>query len=120
MTQTSIPQDAAARKRRGANHRATVRYRCAPATLGRLYAGEDHEYQRAWMLDVAPTGVGFMLTRPIPADIAVVIYLRGRLTGTEYALEALVIHCTAQHDGEWLVGCSLTQPLTDGVLDDLL
>ncbi len=120
VAQTSTQQDAAIRDRRRDNHRATARYRCPPATLGRLYVGDAHEYQRVWVMDVALVGLGFMLTRPVPAETPIVIHVRGRQTNTDYVLHAHVIHSTAQHADEWLVGCRLTEPLTDMVLDDLL
>jgi c-di-GMP-binding flagellar brake protein YcgR len=120
VVQINIPQEAVARVARRDNRRVTVRYRCAPATLGHLYAGEDHEFQRAWMLDVSLTGIAFMLARSIPAGSTVAIHLRGQQTATDHTLEAYVVHCTFHHDGEWLVGCRLTKALTDEVLDDLL
>jgi hypothetical protein len=120
VVQTNIPQDAVEGVARRDNRRATVRYRCAPATLGHLHAGDEHEYQRAWMLDVSLTGIAFMMSRAIPADSTVAIHMRGHQIATDYTLEGYVVHCTFHHDGEWLVGCRLTRALTDEILDDLL
>lgn len=120
MSQTSIPREGAARERRRDNHRATVRYRCAPATSGRLHAGDDQEFQRAWILDVSLSGFGLLLTRPMHAAMPVTIHLRGHQTLAMYEFDARVIHCTPQHGADWLVGCKLAHPLTPEILEDLL
>ena len=120
MSQTSIPQEGTARERRRDNHRATVRYRCAPATGGRIHASDDQEFQRAWFLDVSLTGFGLLLTQPVPVGIPVAIYLRGHETLAMYEFDARVVHCTAQHPAEWVVGCELAHPLTPEILEDLL
>ena len=120
MSQTSIPQDGIARERRRDNHRATVRYRCPPATSGRLQAGDDQEFLRAWILDVSRTGLGLLLTRPMPAGMPVAIHLRGHQTLAMYEFAARVVHCTPQYGAEWLVGCELAQLLTPEILEDLL
>jgi hypothetical protein len=109
-----------ARPRRRGNNRATVRYGCAPATIGRLYVGEDHEFQHAWVLNLSRNGVGFILQRPVPAGIVVKIHMRGAEKGTPYQLSAQVVHCGLQMPGEWFVGCEFDRPLPPEVLDDLL
>lgn len=120
MPPTTTPQDGLTRIRRRGNSRATVRYHCAPATIGRLYVGDDHEFQHAWVLNLSQTGIGFFLSRPVSAGLPVVIQIRGAEPASVHELCATVVHCTAQLTGEWLVGCEFTHPLPVEVLDSIL
>jgi hypothetical protein len=115
---TQISQRLTARGR--GNARVTVRYRCAPATLGRLYVGEDHEFQQAWVVDLSQGGIGLLVSRPVPIGISAVIRMRAGDRGETQALTARVIHCTLHASGEWLVGCAFAQPLTRERLESLL
>jgi PilZ domain len=120
VSQTSTPQEGMARQRRRGNSRATVRYRCAPATIGRLYVGADQEFQHAWVLNLSRTGIGFFLARPVTVGLPVTIQIRVAETRMVQELAAHVTHCTAQLTGEWLVGCEFTHPIAADVLDRLL
>jgi hypothetical protein len=100
------------------NRRATVRYRCAPATPGKVYVTDDQEFQRAWVLDLSATGVGLETVRQLEAGAFLIINLKGRTK--EYQLPAHVVHATRQPRGEWLVGCELINPIANEDLDDLL
>ena len=119
MSQITTQHGTALPRRRG-NSRATVRYHCAPATVGRLYVGNDHEFQHAWILNLSQHGIGFFLARSLAAGLLVHVQIRGDAPGVVHELSATVVHCTVQITGEWLVGCEFTQPLSADVLDSLL
>ena len=102
------------------NVRATVRYRCAPATLGRVVVSDDHEFQHAWVLDLSTTGVGLSLARPIEAGTEATVQIRSADGHTLYDLVGRVIHCTQQPQREWSVGCEFLKPLSPEDLDQLL
>ncbi len=114
---SSLSTEEVRRLARG-NHRATVRYRCAPATAGRLYFADDQEYQHAWIINLSKTGVALQLPHPLPAGVLLVIRMRGANGAVE--LPAQVVHSTLQVHNEWLIGCELIQPLRDEDLDRLL
>jgi hypothetical protein len=103
-----------------ANHRATVRYQCPPATPGRVILVADQEFQRAWIQDLSLAGVGLNLSRPLPLGTFVIIQIKSVLTKKLYELPARVAHSTLKPNGDWLVGCELTARLTDDDLDALL
>jgi hypothetical protein len=115
MSRTSTEE---ARRLARGNHRASVRYRCAPATSGKLYVADDQEYQQAWIMNLSKTGVGLVSPRPLPAGVLLTIRMRGAKGSVD--LTAHVVHCTSQSPNEWLIGCELLQPLQDEVLDTLL
>lgn len=103
---------------REANRRATVRYQCAPATAGRLYSGDAHEFQLAWVQDLSVAGVGLVVSRPLPAGTQVHIQLRA--DAHVFQLLGRVVHATEQPSGDWLIGCELVNRLTNEDLDFLL
>lgn len=115
---STTPQEVKKVSRGSSNRRATVRYRCAPATTGKIAVEGDQELQRAWILDLSATGAGLEIARPIEAGAFLIIHLKGRTR--DFQLPAHVAHATRQPRGEWLVGCELDQRLSDADLDELL
>ena len=112
-----LPMEVAQRLARG-NQRASVRYCCAPATTGKLYVNEDQEYQRAWVINISKTGLGLMLSRPLPVGAYLAIQIRGAQGVVE--LNAHVMHATRQTQADWVIGCEFLHPLGDEELDALL
>jgi hypothetical protein len=102
------------------NRRATVRYHCAPATLGRLQLPPREEAQNAWVLDLSLGGVGLLLSRPLEPGLAVVVRMGGAAGARAYELPARVVHATREIGGDWVVGCRLDTPLTQDDLDALV
>jgi hypothetical protein len=102
--------------------RATVRYRCAPATFGRVIVdhAEDQVYQRAWLADLSQSGAGLVMSRPVGVDVAVHLVLRNPVSQQLVLLQGRVIHATQQISGDWLIGCQFTRRLSHQELDDLL
>ncbi len=118
MSKTSTPPNLPAAGR--GNKRATVRYRCAPATIGKLYLSDDQEYQHAWLVNLSLTGVGMILPRPVTVGSFVAIHIKSNTPGKTYELAAHVMHCTSLVHGEWNVGCELVHALAPEDLDLLL
>jgi PilZ domain len=100
--------------------RATVRYRCPPATPGRVYVAEDLEYQRGWLQDLSVAGIGLLMSKPLARDLHVTIQLKSVCSEKTYSLAAHVVHATQQSSGEWVVGCLFVDALSLADLDDLL
>ena len=111
-----LPMEEAQRLAR-ANHRATVRYRCAPATSGKVFLADDQEFRRAWVINISKTGVGLVLPRPLPVGAFLTLHMRSGLEMFE--MSANVVRVARQKE-EWFVGCELINPLTDDELDGLL
>jgi PilZ domain len=119
VSQTSLPQQGTAKTVSG-NRRATVRYRCAPATLGKVYLSEDQEYQRACVVNLSLKGVGLQLSRPLEVGQFVLLVIRSNDDKKIYELSAQVARCEATPHHDWLIGCELTNSLTPEELDHLL
>ena len=119
MSQTSVPQEGTAKSVRG-NRRATVRYRCAPATIGKVFVDDDQEYQRACIVDLSVKGVGLLLTRYVESGQFLHIAMKSNDGVRTFEFLAQVAHCDQTPHGEWIVGCELMVDFTAEDLDQLL
>ncbi len=102
------------------NRRITIRYRCAPATPGKVMTSEDQEFQRAWIENLSCTGVGLYLSKPVPSGSVVSIQLKAPLNNDIYELNGQVMHATLREPYGWYVGIEFLTHLTDEALDALL
>jgi Tfp pilus assembly protein PilZ len=102
--------------------RATIRYRCAPATVGKVLSADDHEFQRAWILDLSLNGIGFEISRPVEVGHPIIITIRALDGATVHELAARVMHCNPvpQQDDSWYIGCELSVTLSADQLEQLL
>lgn len=103
-----------------ANRRAKIRYRCAPATIGRVLSTEDQEIQIACILDLSLCGIGMQLVRRIEPGRIVIISMKSNDGTRVFELPARVTYCKAVPHNEWTVGCELTRILTPDELEQLL
>jgi hypothetical protein len=88
--------------------------------MGQVHAADDHEIQRACILDASLAGVGMLLTRPLEPGQLVVITIRTNVSSKPIELSARVRHCSAMPHGDWLIGCELVTRLTPAELEQLL
>ncbi|MCI0684191.1 MAG: PilZ domain-containing protein [Gemmataceae bacterium] len=114
---TRLPLEEAQRLARS-NHRATVRYRCAPATSGKVFLADDQELRRAWVMNLSKQGIGVLLPRPVPVGAYLTIQMRASQGAV--SMTGHVVHATLHGQGEWLIGCEFMQPLNDDELEELL
>lgn len=103
-----------------ANHRATIRYQCAPATASSIRLDNDHEYQRGWVQNLSVAGIGLLLSRPISPTTHILVILKTADGQRTLNMEARVIHSTQQPSGDWVVGCEFSERLSEDDLDQLL
>jgi len=102
----------------GSAARGSPRYRCALATLGRLFFSDKNRPEDAWIHDVSKIGVGLNLSRPLETGTELTVRLKGESGVLE--IPANVIHSTPQVDGTWRVGCTFGRKLTADELDNVL
>lgn len=114
------PTETAAAPVRLTNRRVTVRYRCAPATAGKVLTPEDHEFQRAWVDNLSKGGAGLFLSKAVPDGGVITVHLKSALLGTVYELRGHVVHSTLREPYGWYVGVEFNEQLTDEILDAIL
>lgn len=121
MAQISAPRvEGTVRAVARGNRRATIRYRCAPATVGKVISAEDREFQRTWIIDLSLKGVGMQLVRPLTPGRHIALLIRSNDGSQSFELSALVMHCDRVPYGDWQIGCEFTTPLTPDELELLL
>jgi len=120
VTQTRTPPDGAAKAASRSNRRGIIRYRCAPATVGKVITPGDQVFQRVWIQDLSLQGIGMDLTRPISKGSFILISMKGNDGRRVFELSAKVMHCCALPHDQWHVGCEFITPLTPDDLDQLL
>jgi hypothetical protein len=103
------------------NRRATVRYRCAPATPGKILLSDDHELQKGWVIDLSAKGIGVQLGRPLAKGTSLVVHMKSNSDPKKtFQLHARVMHARQLPSGDWHVGCELLEFLKPEDLDQLL
>ena len=121
MSQTGAPrEEGTVRVVSRGNRRAAIRYRCAPATIGKVISADDREFQRAWIIDLSLQGVGMQLTRPLAPGLHITLLMRSNDGACSFELSATVTHSERAPHGDWHVGGEFTIPLTPDELDQLL
>jgi hypothetical protein len=124
MPEQAIPAEAEftllKRQMKGVKVRSFVRYRCALATLGRLYIPDTGETLESWICNLSQRGIGLNLERSLDPGTPLVIHLRSSNQSTAFKLAGRVIHATPEADGSFRIGCELLDPLTPEMLDELL
>ena len=112
-----LPVEEAQQSVRG-NRRAAVRYRCAPATTGKLCLENEQELERAWVINISKKGLGMVVPRALPKDAYLVLQMRSGNGLIDLPVQ--VVHATRHNQTEWIVGCELIDPLDDDELEALL
>ena len=120
MSQIGVSHEGSAKSVSRGNKRVSIRYRCAPATVGKVISANDQEFQRAWILDLSLTGLGMELSRPLEPGHLIIVTIRSSDGTKTHELSAIVMHCDLSLQGSWYVGCGLTVPLSRDDLDQLL
>jgi hypothetical protein len=120
MTMHGTPFAEAASQPRVGNRRITIRYRCAPATAGKLMASDDLEFQRAWIDNLSRGGVGLYLNKPISQASMVSVQLKTPVGKNVYELSGQVVHSVLREPYGWYVGIEFLEALSDDTLDALL
>jgi hypothetical protein len=69
---------------------------------------------------VSRRGMRLVFKRPLEPGTIVAVQLRSNQAGLSLILTGKVEHTTPQNDSGWLLGCSLSRPLTDEEICALL
>jgi hypothetical protein len=86
----------------------------------RLLTQPGFQLYRAVVRDISPQGIGLLTEQPFVAGAVLAVLLPRRHTNVSGVLTAQVRRATRLPDGTWLVGCSLSRPLTEKELRTLL
>ncbi len=99
--------------------RSERRTRFAAGCACLVIAPPDFRCRAATIADVARSGLGLVVSEPIPVGTTVALRPDGPLD-LDRVLGMRVRHATQLPDGRWLLGCARARDLTDDVLRVLL
>lgn len=68
---------------------------------------------RGLLRDFTRKSIGIVVNQGFVVDTILAIQLRSASTGLSCMLSGRVIHATVEADGHWLIGCTLSRPLSD-------
>jgi hypothetical protein len=123
MSESTVPVEAELTlfrpKFNNVRRRTAERYRCALASAGTLSFPSKGDSMIAWLNNLSVNGIGLNLPHALEAGLELVIQVRIE-TGPAVKLAGRVVHCTAEVDGTWRVGCTFNEPLDADVLESLL
>jgi hypothetical protein len=120
VSQMSTPPGAFTEPAAETNRRATIRYRCAPATSGKVYSAEDHEFVRAWIIDLSQGGIGMQMSKPLEVGRHIIVVLKASDNTRSMEFSARVVHCQPLSHEAWQIGGEFNAPLTPEDLDQFL
>jgi hypothetical protein len=95
--------------------RSEPRYHCPRLARVSPQKGPKNLSRLSIVRNISANGIGLLLTRPVEPGTLLDVELRSRSIVTRVAQ---VVHSSKQEDG-WLVGCTLTNPLSDPELQQL-
>ncbi|MCI0378373.1 MAG: PilZ domain-containing protein [Gemmataceae bacterium] len=120
MASSLFPVPEILKKHGWKNQRASVRYRCAPATAGKVYLEDSAPFLHAWVVNLSESGLALAIERPLEAGLLLNIQMKSAGSDNLVQLAAHVAHSTQQSKSEWLIGCEFLTPLSKEQLDKLL
>ncbi len=93
--------------------RASVRLHCDAKGHCQSVSLQREPPWQANVRDISCTGIGLLLPRRFERGTLLTVELGEAAAGQTHLLLARVVHATAQPEGNWLIGCALTSPLTE-------
>jgi hypothetical protein len=100
--------------------RSEPRYQCGPATSGRVVRRSGGAPRSVWVLNLSAGGAGLLSDQALEENALLLVQMRSSAGNRFYELPARVVHCTAQINGDWLVGCEFAEKLSPDDLEALL
>jgi Tfp pilus assembly protein PilZ len=85
-----------------------------------VYSSEDHEFVRAWIIDLSQRGIGMQMNRPLELGRHVIIVMRTNDNTRSMEFSARVVRCHPLPQGDWQIGGEFSVPLTPEDLDQFL
>jgi PilZ domain len=99
--------------------RKTARLPCSSSLTASLFLPGAGKRLDIWVLDLSAKGVGVMAWEDIEVGEEVIIRLKRTPAISMIPFHARVIHCTAENECGFRIGCEFTEPI-DSVLWEYL
>jgi hypothetical protein len=117
MTEPAATDSASCSAREtGMERRACARYRYRTPPQIRFLVRAALLGGEAFARDISAHGIGLLVGHPLREGTVLLLEQPGKFPGTTRTRVARVVHATPLQDGEWLIGCRFSPPLSDGEL----
>jgi hypothetical protein len=113
MKLSSDPERKDAHATNAINRRGTDRYACSRPREVQVMARPVFQSYQAAIHNFTRKGIGLIVHHEFEQGAILAIQLRSGATGLSCVLSATVRHRSRLADGSWLIGCSLSRPLSD-------
>jgi hypothetical protein len=120
MSARSLGPDPNDAEPEGIERRASTRYPCNLATSCRLVASFPGDTVPARVRNISVGGMSLVLTRPLDSGTLLDIELRSMTRNVSQTFQIRVIYSIEHPSGDWILGTSFVQPMTEEVLKAFL
>lgn len=100
--------------------RAALRQLCGRDTLCRVICLVRRPPVAGVIRDISTTGIGLLMEKPVPPGTFLSVDVSRQNAEVEQPLTVRVVRFRRQENGQWLIGCSMLQPLSPDQVDDLI
>jgi hypothetical protein len=104
----------------GIERRASTRYPCNLATSCRLVAALAGEAWPGRVRNISAGGISLVLNHEVNSGDLISIELRSTTRNFTRAIQVRTIYCIEHPSGDWILGGSFVQPLSDDELKAFL
>ncbi len=102
------------------DQRAWVRYPARGTVSYTHVPEEEGELKTAELLDLAPAGVGLIVSERLEPGSAITVFLRQQNGKAERPMLACIVYQTDRSDGKWAIGCTFLHELSEKDLNELI
>ncbi|MBI3410930.1 MAG: PilZ domain-containing protein [Planctomycetes bacterium] len=100
--------------------RRFYRYRCRPASFGKLCIPHTKDTLLVLVQNISRKGIGLYLPHPLKGGAHATILLRIAGERTPHRFSLRLVHCTQEVNRSWGIGCEFFEAISTDLLDNLL
>jgi hypothetical protein len=97
--------------------RVRIRYPCSAQATYQPVNGVAHPRHAARVRNISRSGINLIVRKPVEPGGMLSLDLPAPDGGSTYTVLACVVHAAVQGEGEWSLGCTFSQELTDAELE---
>jgi c-di-GMP-binding flagellar brake protein YcgR len=106
-------------KHEAGDQRQWVRFATNVTASYQIITAADLRKLPTEVLNISATGIGLVVTQPIPIGSLLSLELHGANGAAERTMLACVVHVTGRAEGEWALGCNFIRSLSENDLREL-
>ena len=97
--------------------RQAERHRCKVHLIGQLLLADQGEKLDAWVRDLSEKGLGLIVAKKLEIGTKAIFKVKKNAAVMAMKIPVNVIHCQAESDCCWHIGCEFNEALPPALLD---